>query len=95
MTSCLLSYDEEGEPLESFGEVLVMLGNDAEEVGRIEVTDVVVRRFEDVPWEFADAEGEGFPSIEDWREGHRGFWERQGRTVTADMAVVCLRFVLV
>lgn len=90
----LAEYEEEGEPLESVGEVLVMLGNDAEEVGRIEITDVVVRRFEDVPWEFADAEGEGFTTIEDWRVEHRRFWERQGRTVTADMAVVCVRFAL-
>jgi uncharacterized protein YhfF len=87
-------YDEEGEPLEHVGEVLVMLGNHGDEVGRIRVTDVVTRRFDDVPWEFADAEGEGFTDVEDWRRGHRGFWEREGRTVTPDTAVVCISFDL-
>lgn len=87
-------YDEEDEPLEHVGERLVLVGNDGAEVGRIQVTDVVVRGFDDVPWEFADAEGEGFTSIEDWREGHRRHWEREGRSVTADTPVVCIRFDL-
>lgn len=87
-------YEEEGEPLEHVGEVLVMLGNVGEEVGRVRVTQVVTRRFDEVPWEFADAEGEGFTSIENWREAHRGFWEGSGRTVTPDAEVVCLSFDL-
>lgn len=64
-------YDEQGEELEHAGELLVMLDSDGEQVGRVRVTDVVVRRFDDVPWEFADTEGEGFVSIDDWRRGHR------------------------
>jgi uncharacterized protein YhfF len=87
-------YEEEGEVLEHVGERLVLVDSDGHEVGRIEVTDVVVRRFDDVPWEFADAEGEGFTSIEDWRNGHRRHWAREGRDVTADTHVVCLRFDL-
>lgn len=89
-----VEYDEEGEPLEHVGEVLVMLGNEQDEVGRVRVTRVVTRRFDDVPWEFADAEGEGFTSIEDWRNGHHDYWEREGRTVTPDTLVVCLSFDL-
>jgi uncharacterized protein YhfF len=89
-----VEYDEDGEALEHVGEVLVMLGNEQDEVGRIQVTDVVTRRFDDVPWEFADAGGEGFTSVDDWREGHRRYWERVGRTVTPDTLVVCLSFDL-
>jgi uncharacterized protein YhfF len=90
-----VEYEEEGEPVEEVGEVLVMLGNEHDEVGRIRVTEVVTRRFDDVPWEFTDAEGEGFTSVEDWRRAHRGHWEREGRTVTPDSPVVCLSFDLI
>lgn len=87
-------YEEEDEPLEHVGEVLVVRGNDQDEIGRIRVTDVVTRRFDDVPWAFADAEGEGFTDVEDWRRGHRGFWEREGRIITPETLVVCLSFDL-
>jgi uncharacterized protein YhfF len=45
-----------------------------------------------VPWEFADSEGEGFTSIEDWRDGHRGYYERTGTSVAPDDPVVCCWF---
>jgi uncharacterized protein YhfF len=87
-------YAEEGEVLEEVGERLVLVDNDGQEVGRIEVTGIVVRRFDDVPWEFADAEGEGFTSVEDWRDGHRRHWAREGREITADTQIVCISFDL-
>jgi uncharacterized protein YhfF len=90
----LAEYDEEGEVLEHVGERLVLLDSEGLEVGRVDVTDVVVRRFDDVPWEFADAEGEGFSSVEDWRDAHRRHWAREGRDITPDTQIVCLRFDL-
>lgn len=87
-------YEEEGEALDHVGEVLVLLGSNGEEVGRVRITDVVVRRFEDVSWEFADAEGEGFTSLDDWREGHRRHWEQTGRGITPDTQILCLSFDL-
>ncbi|MBU6144852.1 MAG: hypothetical protein KGQ56_05195, partial [Acidobacteria bacterium] len=38
----LADYEEEGEPIEHVGEVLVVLGNDLEEVGRIRITRVEI-----------------------------------------------------
>jgi uncharacterized protein YhfF len=90
----LAEYDEEGEVLEHVGERLVLLDSEGLEVGRVDVTDVVVRRFDDVPWEFADVEGEGFSSVEDWRDAHRRHWAREGRDITPDTQIVCLRFDL-
>ena len=46
-------------------------------------------RFAEVPWEFADAEGEGFTSADDWRDGHRSFYERTGIDVNDDLVVCC------
>jgi uncharacterized protein YhfF len=87
-------YDEEGEPLERVGERLVLVDSAGEEIARIAVTEVNVRRFDDVDWAFADDEGEGFTSIEDWREGHRRHWAREGRDITGDTPIVCIRFEL-
>ena len=41
-------------------------------------------RFIDVTWEFAQAEGEGFTSIDDWRAGHREYWTGEGIAVDDD-----------
>ena len=87
-------YDEEGEALEHGGEVLGLLGSKGEEVGRVRITEVVGLRIEDVPWEFADAEGEGFTSLGDWLDGHRRHWERAGRVITPDTQLLCLSFDL-
>jgi uncharacterized protein YhfF len=96
-TASLLSeYAEENEDLEHIGEYLVVLGNAGERRSTIVVTDVDVARFADVSWEFADAEGEGYTSIDHWRDVHRRFWvEEEDRDVTDDTPVVCLRFNLV
>jgi uncharacterized protein YhfF len=59
------------------------------------VTDVQVLAFQDVPWEFAAAEGEGDTSIEDWRAGHLDYWTRAGEHVTDDTDVVCINFRLI
>jgi uncharacterized protein YhfF len=47
-----------------------------------------------VPWEFADAEGEGFTSIEHWRDVHARFWADHGARVDDDTEIVCVHFVL-
>jgi len=95
-TAGLLSeYDEEGEELEHVGEHLALLDDDGNRVGTVEVTSLEIHPFIEVPWDFADAEGEGFTDLEDWRAGHRRFWERVGTPVDDDTPIACLRFVLV
>ncbi|WP_344128905.1 ASCH domain-containing protein [Luedemannella flava] len=89
-------YDEEGEALEFVGERLALLDSAGERVATVEVTGVTTHRFVDVPWEFALAEGEGDESLDEWRDGHRRYWrDIEGRPVTDDSPVVCLRFRLV
>ncbi len=91
----LADYQGEHEPLERVGERLVLVDDQDQRVGIIEVTRVEQTAFGDVPWEFAEAEGEGDASIEAWREGHRGYWARQGTEVAEDTAVVLVWFELV
>ncbi len=95
-TAGLLSsdYRDEDEPLESVGEELVLVDDHTQPVARVQVTSVEVVPFGTVSWEFADAEGEGFTSIDDWRAGHRRFWTAGGEQVDDSTEVVCLRLRL-
>ncbi|MER5842535.1 ASCH domain-containing protein [Streptomyces prasinus] len=94
-TGLLAEYVEETEGLEFAGERLALLDDDGRSVAVIEVTGVEVTSFTGVTWEHAAAEGEGDASLEEWRAGHRRFWEREGTPVEDGTAVVCLAFRVV
>lgn len=87
-------YAEKGEELEHVGEVLVLVDDDAAEIGRVRVTGVLVVPFDEVTGEFARAEGEGYAGHADWAVSHRAFWEREGAAVDDTTPVVCLWFDL-
>ncbi|MEU2613776.1 ASCH domain-containing protein [Micromonospora sp. NPDC007271] len=87
-------YADENEELEHVGERLVLVDDHDALVGVVEVTGVEVVRFADVSWDFARSEGEGDRSIEEWREGHRRYWAREGFPVDDDSPLVCIRFRL-
>ena len=87
-------YEAEGEAIEQVGEVLVVLGNDMEEVGRIRAKRVEVTTFAEVPDEFALAEAEGDLNAADFRASHRDFWTRAGYQITDETKVVLLYFDL-
>ncbi|WP_067182179.1 ASCH domain-containing protein [Microtetraspora niveoalba] len=95
-TSLLVEdYTREAEGLEYPGERLALLDDEGRSVAVIEVTGVAVTPFVDVPWEHAEAEGEGDASLEEWRDVHRRFWSRVGTPVDDRTLVVCLAFRVV
>ncbi|WP_448319040.1 ASCH domain-containing protein [Streptomyces sp. CO7] len=94
-TGLLAEYVEETEGLEFVGERLALLGNDGDHVATIEITGVEQVPFGGVTWEHAAAEGEGDRSLDEWRAGHRRFWEGIGTPVQDDTPLVCLRFRVV
>jgi hypothetical protein len=52
--------------------------------------------FCEVTWAFAQAEGEGFVDLDDWRAAHRRYWAREsGVDVSDDELVVCLWFEVI
>lgn len=88
-TAGLLSeYEREEEPLEKPGEILHLLDNAGKSLGTLRVTRVEVAPFQEVPFTFAEAEGEGFVSIEHWREENLAFWEAEGEVVGPETLVV-------
>jgi len=89
-------YEIEGETLETIGERLALLDSEGSAIATIEITDVSVMPFDTVPWTFAQAEGEGFTSIDHWRETHIHYFKRaNGIDVEADTPIVCLHYRLV
>ncbi len=78
----LAEYETEGEELERVGERLALVDDHDAPVGVVEVTAVSVVPFGQVPWDFADAEGEGYTSIEHWRDSHARFWAGQAQPST-------------
>src|SRR5262245_28583304 len=83
-------YEQEHEQLEHVGEELVVVDSDDVPVAVVAVDSVEVVPFARVAWEFADAEGEGFASIEGWRSGHMRFWRGDGVAVSEEVPDVCL-----
>lgn len=93
--TCMALRDVESgaEPMPEVGRRDVATDWDGNPVALIETVEVAVRRFDEVPEEFALAEGED-ETLEGWRAGHRRYFERNGGW-SPDMAVVCERFRLV
>jgi uncharacterized protein YhfF len=85
-------YVDEYEAIEEVGERQALLGDDGKVIAIVEITRVETRSFASVPWEFAEAEGEDFRSIEHWRDGHTSYYARQGIEVRGDSTVVCVWF---
>ena len=90
-----VEYEPGLEALDTVGERQVMLDSNGKSYAVVEIVRVEVHPFEEVTWEFADSEGEGFTSIEHWRDGHRSYYTRIGISVAADELVVCCWFRVV
>jgi uncharacterized protein YhfF len=62
-------------------------------------TELRIGTFDQVDAEFAADEGEGDRTLESWRRGHRGYWERtcaaRGATWSEDDEIVLERFRVV
>jgi uncharacterized protein YhfF len=88
-------YEAEGEEVEHVGEILVVVGNEGEELGRIRATRVEIVEFQNVSDEFALAEAEGDLTGDDFRESHSKFWRDCGFDVRPDSKVVTMYFELI
>jgi len=76
----------------SAGDRLTVLGYDDEPVAIAEVVEERVIPAGEIDVQFARDEGEGFESIEAWREAHERFFERP---LLDDTLIVATRFRLV
>jgi uncharacterized protein YhfF len=88
-------YVAENEPIESVGEKLAVLDNENRHIATIQATRVEVKRFADVPTEFALAEAEGDLSGDDFRASHLAFWSKLGLDIRDETEIVLVYFDLI
>ena len=88
-------YIAENEPIETVGEKLAVLDNENRHIATIQATRVEVKRFADVPTEFALAEAEGDLSGDDFRVSHFAFWSKLGLEITDETEIVLVYFDLI
>ena len=74
------------------GERLALGGFDDEPIALVELTEVRVVPAGKIDLQFARDEGEGFESVEEWREAHERFFEQP---LHDDTPVVAVRFRLI
>jgi uncharacterized protein YhfF len=84
----LRDYIAEGAPIPVVGRQDIVLDGRALPAVLVEYTEVTRRRFDDVPEDFALAEGEGDYGA--WRAGHIAYFERNGGW-SSDLELVCER----
>ncbi len=82
------------QPAPVAGSRWVMLGSDSARLAVLEVVEVLEMRLADVGWDLAEAEGESFRDLADWRQAHNQFWSSVGVPVTDETLVRCERFEL-
>ena len=94
----------EGTPVGAVGDRELVVDSAGRGVAVIETTEVAVQRLGDVDLAFAEEEGEGFETLEDWRDAHVRFFTSPEMVallgeppveVDDDTLVVCSRFRVV
>ncbi len=91
----LIEYVRENEELEVEGELLALVDDETNRIATVVVNEVETVPFIEVPWHFAQAEGEGDKSLDEWRAGHQRFWTSEGDTVEDETPVVLIWFEVV
>lgn len=97
--SGLVFYELEDEPLPSTGDYSIILNSKDEPLAMIKTAQVSIMPMNEVPEEFAVAEGEGDRTYQYWKEAHVKFFTEElkalGLVYSEDMMLVCERFMLV
>lgn len=97
-------YVREGTPIGAVGDRELVVDSKGNGVAVIESTHVEIKRLGDVDLAFAIDEGEGFETVDDWRDAHVRFFTSAEMTahlgeprvaIDDDTLVVCARFRVV
>lgn len=97
--SGLIFYEIENERLPSVDDYSIILNSHDEPLAIIKTVEVKIMPMNEVPEEFAVAEGEGDRTYQYWKEAHEKFFTEAlnhlGLEFSEDMMLVCERFKLV
>ena len=86
---------KEGEKHSEVGEYDEIIGSDGRPYCVIQYTDISIKPFLEVDFEYAKLEGEGEQNIEEWREAHRNFFKKYYSDFNDNRKVVCCTFKLI
>ncbi|WP_026693103.1 ASCH domain-containing protein [Peribacillus kribbensis] len=94
-----LFYKRENEPLPAIGDYSIVLSSEEVPSAIIRTTEVTILPMNEVPEDFAVAEGEGDRTYAYWKRVHEEFFTKElkplGLEFKEDMLLVCERFELV
>ncbi|WP_152608202.1 ASCH domain-containing protein [Halalkalibacter okhensis] len=97
--SGFIFYKMEDEPLPKVDDYSIILNSKDVPVALIKTVKVEIIPFNQVPEEFAIAEGEGDRTYQYWKSAHETFFKNElkeiGLEYSEDMLLVCERFELV
>lgn len=97
--SAHIFYELENEPLPTTDDYSIILNSQDKPIAIIKTIDVKVLPMNEVPEEFAVAEGEGDRTYRYWKEAHEKFFQSElkkiGKEFREDMLLVCERFEVV
>ena len=89
-------FEIEKEPFPEIGQLSIVLNWDKKPVCIIKYTDVSFCPFDEVPKNFAKAEGEGDGSYEWWKKEHIKFFTEDAKEINAEFTekseIILLRF---
>ncbi|MTH54964.1 ASCH domain-containing protein [Bacillus mangrovi] len=92
-------YELENEPLPAVDDYSIVLSSEDKPLAIIKTSEVFVLPMNEVPAEFAIAEGEGDRTYQYWKDVHVDFFTNElkdkGLSFSEDMLLVCERFELV
>ncbi len=92
-------YELENAPLPKVDDYSILLNSKDEPVAIIKTVEVTIQPMNEVPEEFAIAEGEGDRTYQYWNDVHIKFFTEElkkiGQEFTEDMLLVCERFELI
>ncbi len=74
----LVQHEHDGDPVPEVGDRWILIDSVEAPVAVLRITRVDARPFGKVDDDIARAEGEGFASAAEWRDGHRAFWTSPG-----------------
>ncbi len=92
--SALCHYRKGGEVKPKIGQLYQLLNGAGRAIAVIKITTLEERRFCHIDAAFAQAEGEGDLSLDDWRRTHCAFFTRKG-VLDNRMELLCEYFELV
>lgn len=94
-----IMYDLKKEFFPEINQLTIITNWDQKPICVVKTIDLSFRKFKDINAEWAESEGEGDQSLEQWKETHRDYFQKQldelGLIFTENVELICERFEVI